>query len=695
MSGIEAFTAPALSGPWAPLATDRDAPPTWTDNDPGGYGEAHVKTLAIPAGVRDQLQGTFLKLVGPSRPVFLGRIESKPLPDGEVMAYGHQTWLDDLVWQAGLAGSGAYTHDFGDGPGATVYQPMYGQGTYLETCMAAFQMFSGHNTATSGSDVFQTDLKNGINCSFKDWIELPLATTYQADFYIPIGATTKASFAFGVNITGCTGTVSVSIGPARHLATPDPTTLDAYQMTGVASALPWTWGTNYTGTAALNLVDTIPFDGIWVSVKYLTNADFLYAGGPNISITPAPGIFGVVGTDGATIVGGDTLGASDVITDLWSRVPAAISDGTEVWTEIETNDSTSGSSVMGLSSTPAAFGTITTTHQTVQIAIDTAAPHGVRLGVYSGSTLVYQEDIPNAAGYGAYPRSSLFSLTPGTYTLELSGFGGVGYGAFYKSSGGVANRKVFEQFNRAAVNLSFIQDDATDLGRFIMGATDKFNDTIAKVLGYTDARYGCWYRLVGGEWACVPVYEDHTTTPDYEATEDLRADGSSGGVSASLQPGGIKDMCSMTRTEYKAPDGTTLYLDTPDADATHLLTQRGITRVRTASADTDLDTAAAQAGATSNATYGRSSMPGTVTVTRSILSMAGGVVEPCDIQTGMNLLLHSARYGEVLDRIVSVDHEGRSKAMLTLASNPFSPKRLKRALRKGSIGSGGQVAGLA
>ena len=66
-----------------------------------------------------------------------------------------------------------------------------------------------------------------------------------------------------------------------------------------------------------------------------------------------------------------------------------------------------------------------------------------------------------------------------------------------------------------------------------------------------------------------------------------------------------------------------------------------------------------------------------------------------EVLAGKLLQLDSPTYGSFTARIISVSHEGQSKATLTLEDSPYSPKRLKRALRKGVVGNSGTVAGLA
>lgn len=568
---IEACTAPTINGPWSPLAVDPANPPEWTDNDPGGYGEAHVKTLAIPAAVRDSLAGTFLRLSGPKGPCFLGRIESKPLPDGEVMAYGHQTWLDDLVMDAGLAGT-TYTTDFGLGSGTLTYFPNYGEGTYCETDMSGFKQ-DNNNTLS----MVQTVNAGGLNFRVhagETFSQGPAVGTFSL---LTIGATKRALMPFTYSISNPDGagySVSIGIRAARRPLTPlrgigvDSNTRSEMDIGPVTA-------TSYTASGVFAIHEGQPVDYIVISVLVVSNSWVS---------TANPG----------------TPTAHDIDVTFTGVRVNAVAQGTSVCP-----------------------GTASTLIQSLT---------------------------------GMLPASVLPT------------------GPAYQSC---------------------VRTDMTDMGRFIVAPADKLNDAIAKVLGVTGWRYGFWYRLVAGEWACVPVYEPHSTTPDYEAIEDGRADDPAGGVNANLMPGGIKDMASMTRVSYKLPDGTDACVDVTDDDATHLLRQRGIVRVRSISSDTHQQQTAAIAGATSNDTYGRSTLPGDVVVTRPIQTAAGGLVEPCDIESGLLLLLHSARYGDVTERVVAVKHQGRGKATLTLDDNPFSPKAIKRALRKGSVSAGGAVAGLA
>ena len=578
---IEAQYSAFLTGPWNPLAVDRTSPPTWTDNDPGGYGEAHVHTLNIPNTVRDNLQGRYLRLLGPTGPVFFGRIESKPLPDGEVMAYGQQTWMDDLVANAGLVG-GVYNHDLGGG--VKTYAPRYEQVTYCETDLSGLQNVNSMDwqmTVTDGGVQFVLPAGSLIPANIG---EMPNITAV-----LPIGACASGRVQFDIAV--------VNGNPI---------------VTGAA--------TNF---------------GIFVTVSTVRR---------------------------------------------YYRVQGLI----DYW---DFNRSDPG---WQLNSGVCYFGQDGGGTGQYHVISETYPIDGISIVVINGSST-------GNNGYGTLAAP---------ITVTLSNFRV--YGTATSATGSTAAAVIGDVVSRlpaAALtqNTSFLTADSTDLGRIVSEATTKFSDTIATVLGVVDARYGWWCRLVGGDWPCLPVYEPHSTTPDYEAWEDLGADQDSGGVTATLTPGGINDMCSMTRVSYKSTAGgasdnlgtSSYYVDVPDTDPTHLLVQQGIVRVRSTVVSTDIDETAKQCGRTSNSYYGRSNMPGTVKITRPIHATSGGMVMPCDLEPGKLLLLHSARYGDVTATMVSINHTGVSQADVTLDSDPFSPKKLKRALRKGSVGAGGQVAGLA
>ena len=553
---------------WQPVETDGD--PKWTDNDPGGYGEATVKLRNLTPYLRDNVQDGDLRIMGPRQPVFFGRIEAKPMPDGSLTAYGQQTWLDDLVRNSGSAGS-QISHTW-TGMGTYVFALDYSKASYCEADPSNIVEAPGPTT-----DISISKNANGIVFVLPAGSNVYTTSAFNS-VVIPIGATAKCYARFGMKIAGGLGIgnpfeVTVSVYPARTVA--DPALLDWGGVYSNINSGFYSFNArgDYSGEGAFTSSEPVPFDALMVTVMVdSTSSTSVTVEDIGVTLTLSPGIFGVCATDNTTIIGANgassAVNGDDVITDITSLLPDNV--------------------------------------------------------------------LPSGSAYQA-----------------------------------------------------FIQADNTPLGRFLHEAQDTYNDVIAKVLGLTGWRYGWWCRMVGGDWAPVPVYEPHSTTADYAATEDGRT------VVAELHPGGIKDMCSITRVQYKGPSGDDCYRDVKDSDGSHLLVMDNITRVRQVSIDSHDPSVASSTGAVSNATYGRSTLPGTVTLTGPIVDTAGGTVEPCHIEAGKMLQFDSPRYGSTLARIISVSHEGRSKATLTLEDSPYSPKRLKRALRKGSVGNSGTVAGLA
>ncbi len=635
---------------WLPLAVDPEVEPSWTDNDPGGYGEAHVKTRYIVPWLRDLLQGASLRLMGPHGPVFQGRIESKPLQDGEVMAYGYQTTRDDVIWNAGAAGkvetlppyyegawssSKAYLADDFVVSGGTQYRCILGHtnhvppnGTYWVVDAYSIDMLlnysersicvtdlSGFKEQPSGFGASQRALPSGLTFLIPNGT--PAFSNSRQRACLRIGATTSVTMLFrwseaGFGAANLPGVLS--IWPGYGIKTPSDAT------GWIESDIPEAQTNN-----ARAWTSAIPAAGP-VTAKVVSVT--LTAGHP----------FDYVVFEMQAAVGASNLSVDATLT----LVPLSVYAATDA----------NGNNVY-----PAWPSDV------VKNLIPTGAP------------LAYVASDPYSANYlGAWGSGTAYTVG------QVVQAGGLWYVSIQNGT------------NKTPSTSPTYWTQVNDLGQLVQGPTDRTNDMIAQVIGVTGWRYGVWCRQYAGDWVPVDVYEPHSTTPDYFAYEDGRADTPAGGVTAALNPGGLKDMCSLTRVAYSGFNGTD-YLDVADGDQAHVLVSEGVTRARGTQVASQSSIIAGTTGDTSNATYGQTGMPGTVTVTAPIHGPAGELIEPCQLEAGNMLRLESARYGTIEQLIVSIQHEGRSKAVLTLASDPFSPKKLKRALRRGST-AGGHVAGL-
>lgn len=135
------------------------------------------------------------------------------------------------------------------------------------------------------------------------------------------------------------------------------------------------------------------------------------------------------------------------------RVPSGTSDS--FWSpEVATNESTDGTTLTTLSSTPTPYGDITTTGDGFRIAIEappysfTAARYGV--GVYAESgALLDSDEIWWSSSARGYFSTKRFAIAAGTYTVKLHRASGgsfsVGVTKVYTNGSSVANRRVYEQ----------------------------------------------------------------------------------------------------------------------------------------------------------------------------------------------------------------------------------------------------------
>ncbi len=237
----------------------------------------------------------------------------------------------------------------------------------------------------------------------------------------------------------------------------------------------------------------------------------------------------------------------------------------------------------------------------------------------------------------------------------------------------------------SAAYRAFVAPDATDLGRVYFEPTSKATDKAAEVVDKTGWRYGWWYRLVGGGWTCVPVYEPRESAPPaYEAIVDGQ------GVVATLLPTPFAGKARITRATYRdAMTGRTAYADVTDTDITHSPVRLGIDRYDTIGVNTTSAAAATAAAQAHQALVNRDSAPGSVQITVP-LRYRGRRILPCEVEAGRFIALHLSDYGSIASRITRVDKLGRSSATLTLEGGPPTAaaavaKAVRRERRRGRV----------
>lgn len=212
----------------------------------------------------------------------------------------------------------------------------------------------------------------------------------------------------------------------------------------------------------------------------------------------------------------------------------------------------------------------------------------------------------------------------------------------------------------------FITTDTSDLGRVVFDARSRESDKCAYVAQRRGYRWGWYGRIIDRSYVPVPVYEPHSTTPDYYCF----ADGV--GVVANLTPPGFSTKAKVCRVFYHDNNGRELYTDVTDTDIDHVCVQRDIARYTSLTVDTTDVSVAITEGQRHLADINRTTAPGEVLIRRPIRTATGGVAMPCDIEAGKVLQVDGAADGTTIGRIVLAKHVGLASARLTLEKMPVS-----------------------
>lgn len=226
---------------------------------------------------------------------------------------------------------------------------------------------------------------------------------------------------------------------------------------------------------------------------------------------------------------------------------------------------------------------------------------------------------------------------------------------------------------------AFIMADATDMGRLVYDAHSKESDKQVACAAFTGNRLGWSARILGGIQTPVPVYDAHTSTPDYYCI----ADGVN--VIESLAPVPFSSKAEIVRSFYHDDvTGESLYTDVPDSDVTHDCVQAGIERMVAVTADTSSLATATTGAQLELADINRSQAPGQVEINVPIQTGGGTSVDPCDIKYGRILQVDGTREGTVMGRIIHVEKTGLSRAVVTLQGVPFSVRNAIDQLAQGA-----------
>jgi hypothetical protein len=210
---------------------------------------------------------------------------------------------------------------------------------------------------------------------------------------------------------------------------------------------------------------------------------------------------------------------------------------------------------------------------------------------------------------------------------------------------------------------AFIASDTTDMGGVAFDPRSKESEKQQYAAAFTGNRWGWWPRIVHGAQVPVPVYDVHTTTPDYRCV----ADGV--GVVENLAAAAFSTKARTCRAVYNGG-----YVDTTDADITHAPVRTGIQRMVAIGVDTTDSSVATAANTRHLADINRSSAPGTVTITVPIAAADGSLVDPCDIEAGRILQVDGTQNGTAIGRIILVRKTGLHTAEVTLEGTPLSPR---------------------